>query len=139
MANFVFQNDVQNIHGTQGMGCANLAQLGLHGRRGIKPACLKRARHQRHTGQHIALGFAQHVPQTGVRRKIAIVPAHGLQLGAQQAEMPRFLGRHTGPVPVVSRRHSAKAPDGVKRQIDRIELDMGHRMEQCGQAFKREG
>ena len=52
--------------------------------------------------------------------------------------MPRFFGGHSQPVEVIRARHFGKAPDGVERQIDRIELDVRDRMEQRGQAFGRE-
>jgi hypothetical protein len=46
-------------------------------------------------------------------------------MGAEQTEVLGFFSGHSRPVQVVGRWHAGKAPDGIQRQIDRIELDVG--------------
>ena len=128
VANLVTQNHVQNRHRAQRIRRSHLAQLGLHGRRRVQPARLQRARHQRHAGQHVALGFFCHVPQAGVGREVTIVITHALQVGAQQAEVLRFFCCNAEPVGVVVLRHAVKSPDRIECQIDGVEFDMRHRV-----------
>ena len=53
----------------------------------------------------------------------------------QIVEVRRLFGGHPQPVVVVSRRHAVKAPDGVERQIDGVEFDVGNGMHQNGTPF----
>ena len=58
-------------------------------------------------------------------------------MAAQQREVIRLVGGHAAPVAVVIRRHALEAPDSVERQVDRVELDVRHRVHQGGAAFRR--
>jgi hypothetical protein len=55
----------------------------------------------------------------------------------QQGEVLRFLERHPHPVAVEVGRHPGKAPDGIEREVDGIELDVADRMHQRGAARQR--
>jgi hypothetical protein len=50
----------------------------------------------------------------------------------------RFLERHPHPVAVEVGRHPGKAPDGIEREVDGVELDVADRMDQRGAARHRE-
>ncbi|MNS93377.1 hypothetical protein D3C72_1275460 [compost metagenome] len=122
---FVTQDDVDDRGG--GL-VAGLGQLGPHWRRGVQPACLERARHQRHAREHIAGGLVAHLPQAVVRREVAVLGAQRGQMVGQQREMQGLLARHLEPVAIEARRHAGKAPRGVQREVDRVEFDMAQRM-----------
>ncbi len=55
----------------------------------------------------------------------------------EQREVMRLFGRHAQPIAVKRFRHVRKPPDGVEREIDRVEFDMGQCMKQRGPAFLR--
>ena len=54
------------------------------------------------------------------------------QMVAQQSKMLRLLGGHLQPVQVELARHVRKAPDGIQRQIDGVELNVCNGMHQHG-------
>ena len=54
---------------------------------------------------------------------------------AQQHEVIRLLPRDGGPFAIERVRQSRKSPYDVERQIDRIELNVRQRVDQCGTAF----
>jgi hypothetical protein len=57
----------------------------------------------------------------------------------QQGEVLCLFRRHAQPVQVELARHAVKAPGGVQRQVDGVELDVRNRVQQRGQAFGLEG
>ena len=137
MADLVAQNGIEQV-------CGDLRIVGLDGtqalldqRRGIQPARLQRARHQRHAGHDVIGGFLAHGPQAVVRDKIAVLPAHLLQVLVQHGEVFGFFACHAQPVQVKAFGHVAEAPDRIQRQVDGIEFDMHHRMQQGGAAGRR--
>jgi hypothetical protein len=71
MADFVAQDHVEDLDGTQAAG-AHLPQLVLDLRRGVQPARFQRARHQRHAREHVAGGLLAHQPQAVVRIEVAV-------------------------------------------------------------------
>jgi hypothetical protein len=72
--------------------------------------------------------------RTVVRGEVTVVVAQALQVIVQQGEVLRFLECHPHPVAVEVRRHPGKAPDGVQREVDGVELDVADRVDQCGAA-----
>ena len=80
MANFIAQDDVQNI-GAGGIAVA--AQFTLDVRRHVESARFQQARHQRHARERVVRGFFGHFPEAGMRREIAIVLAQAAQMIAQ--------------------------------------------------------
>src|SRR5262245_49940786 len=50
--------------------------------------------------------------------------------------MPRLLTRDMPPVRIVIARKSRESRDGIEGEIDRVELDVGERMKQCGPALR---
>ena len=56
---------------------------------------------------------------------------------AQQREVQGFFARHTQPVAVVLQRHAGETPDGVEREVDRVELDVRDSVQQRRAAFER--
>ncbi len=69
-------------------------------------------------------------------REVAVEEPHRLQMFAQQVEVARLLPGNADPVPVELIRHAVESPGDVQRQIDRVQLDMGQRMNQCGASLK---
>ncbi len=57
---------------------------------------------------------------------------------AQQREVQRLLARDAQPVGIEVARHAGEAPDRVERQIDGVELDVHHRVQQRRSALKCE-
>ncbi len=140
MAHFLGEDDVQNGHGRQRVACTHAAQLALDQRCGIQAARLQRARHQGHACGDVVRGFLAHAPQALVCRKVAVIVAQLLaQVVAQQAKVPGLLGGHAQPVQIELLGHVGKAPDGVQRQVDGVEFDMGDGVDQHGTPFGRGG
>ena len=50
----------------------------------------------------------------------------------QQRKVQRFFARHLHPFAIKIRRHATKSPHHIQRQIDRVEFNMGERMNQRG-------
>ncbi len=92
---------VQDAVDDRGAGrVAGAEQLRLDRRRGVEPARLERARHQRDARQHVAARAFGHLPQRRMRREVAVREAEPVQVVAQQREVQRLLARDAGPVAV---------------------------------------
>ena len=68
----------------------------------------------------------------------AVVAAECQQVLPKQREVQRLFARDAQPVDVERDGHAGEAPDRVEREVDRVELDVRHRMQQRGAAFERE-
>ena len=127
MADLVGQDDIQYC---RALGIADVVQFVADHGRGIQPARLQRARHQRQPRQQVATGALSHVPQAVVRGEIAIDMAQAGQALVQQLEVIGLFASHAQPVQVKRRRHAGETPDDVQRQVDRVEFDMRQRVQQ---------
>ena len=132
VTNLVAQDDVDDLASAL---VAHRDQFMAYGRRGVEPARLQRARHQGQAGQQVAAGFFGHVPQAGVRGKVAIGKTQFAQMRMQQLEMQRFFTRYLQPVQVKSLGHAFEAPDNVQRQVNRIAFNVRQCVQQRGAAF----
>ena len=132
MTDLVAQDDVDDLATAP---VADRNQFIAYGRRGIESPRLQGARHQGQAGQQVAAGFFSHVPQAGVRRKVAIGNAEFAQVCMQQLEMQSFFTRYLQPVQVKSLWHAFEAPDNVQRQVNRIAFNVRQCMQQRGAAF----
>jgi hypothetical protein len=98
VADLVAQDDVQDFHRAR---VAGLAQLRLHGRRGVQAARFQGARHQGHAGGGVTCGALGHRPQAVVGVKVAVGtwPRRG-QMAADQREVVGLFRGHAQPVAV---------------------------------------
>ena len=72
-----------------------------------------------------------------MRGKIAVRMPERRQALGQQREVIGLLGRHLQPVRIERSRQAREAPDRVEGKVDRIELDMGKRVQQHRAPFGR--
>jgi hypothetical protein len=70
-----------------------------------------------------------------VGHKVAIVVVLILQVTSQQGKVFGFFPGDAQPVLVIGVWHVRKAPDRIQRQIDRVELNVGNRMDQRAMAL----
>lgn len=82
-------------------------------------------------------GFLGHFPQAIVGVEVAIGMPKFAQPRGEHGEMACFVIRATGPIAIVGIGLAAEAVHRVPGQIDRVELDMRHRMHQRRAAFRR--
>ena len=132
MADFIGQDAVQDLGAVR---VARRSKLGTDAGVGVQAARLQGAGDEGHAGEAVAGGFLGHVPQAVVGGEVAIVRAQALQVFAQQGEVLGLLGRHAQPVAVVVGGQAGEAPDGVEREVDGVELDVGDGVQQRGPAF----
>ena len=126
------QDHFQDVGGTL---VAETAQAHDHSRRDVQAARLEHARHQGHARETGVGGSFRHFPQAVVRLEVAVGGAQFAQPLREQAEVARLVHRDADPVQVVLPGHAAEAIGRVQRQVDRVELDVGDRMQQRGAAF----
>jgi hypothetical protein len=88
-----------------------------------------------HARKRIVRRLDGHLPQAVVRRKIAVVAIERPQVIAQHAKVQGFLHGDRKPVAVVLDRQAGKAAYGIEREIDGVELDVRHCMNERCVAF----
>ncbi len=133
MANFVAQDDVQNIRSG---GITVAAQFALDVGCYIETACFQQTWHQRHAGERVMRGFFGHFPKAGMRGEVTIVFAKATQVVAQQAEVISLFSRNAQPVGIKLSWQSRKTLHCIQRQIDCVELDMREGVNQRGMIFR---
>jgi hypothetical protein len=126
-ADLVARDHAQEFHGAM---VARQRELGLHRRRGIEPARFERARHKGHARRDVLSGLLDHGPQAVVRVEVAVGVAERDQVVAEQAEVQGLLGSDARPVAVVGVGHAGETPDCIERQVDGVELDVRHGVQQ---------
>ena len=74
----------------------------------------------------------RHLPQTVVCREGPVFIAKGAQARADESEVIRLLRGHPNPAGVKTFRQPPKAENAIKREIDRVELDVCDGVQQRG-------
>jgi hypothetical protein len=133
VADLVAQDDVEDLAAAVVTG---RHQLGLDGGRSVQSARFQRTRHQRQSRQQIGARALGHLPQAVVGIEVAVAMPERGQVVAQHLEVQRLLVSHGQPLAIERIGQAGEAPDHVQREIDRIQLDVGQRMQQRGTALQ---
>ena len=134
MADLVAQDDVEDLDRAQVAGPrAALACIG-----GV--ASSPRASSVRGTSAMRAMmsprGALGHRPQAVVGREVAVVVAElSCRCSRSSVKCSASSAATLQPVAVVGVGHAGEAPDRVERQVDGVELDVRHRVQQRGAAL----
>ena len=99
----------------------------------IQPPRLEHHRHDSQPPHQVICGIRCRPPHSGMRGQGTVMTARRFKTVAHQVEMFGFFVCCFDPVVVVAdgKRHMGKSCDDIPMQVDGIQFDMGHSMQQC--------
>ncbi len=127
MADLVTQDDLQAV---RRLAIPGIPEAGDHARGHVQAPRLQHPGDQGHAHQGIARGAPRHGPEAIMGREITIVMAQGPQAVTHEVKMQGLLGRHAHPIVVIGTGQAAKTVNGIPGQVDGVEFDMGHGVDQ---------